>query len=149
MAETLREARERLGIGVRRLSKGAPVSPRTIYQVERGENKPQVETVRKMSRFLGVDPMEIEEFANSLKEQGYEALPEEHVLAVAAPPPSSTEDRRAAARAAGWSIPELGAKESEDPREQALADLERLMRDVGRLDSIRVFRKVWGEEPSR
>ena len=134
--ETLREARERLGIGVRRLSKGAPVSPRTVYQVERGENTPQIETIRKMSRFLGVDPMKIQEFADSLKAQGYDQLPEEEPedLPMAAPPPSTEM----------MAAPPPGA---EDPREQALADLRRLMRDVGRLDSARVYQEVFGEEP--
>lgn len=134
MVETLREARQRLGIGVRRLSKGAPVSPRTVYQVERRETVPQVETIRKLSRFLGVEPMEIQEFADSLTAQGLEEMPEEPEFVM----PTTA---RAKMEAAGWFPGEA------DPRQQALTDLKRLMQDVGRLDSARVYEEVFGTLP--
>ena len=128
----LKETRQSRGIGIRRLSKGAPVAPRTIYAIERGESTPQPETIRKISRFLDVDPMTVAEFKAALEAEGLEGLPEE---------PSQ-----------GSSTPSLGLSPSRPPadeeeRELAFADLVRLMRDLGRLDTNRAYQRAFEEEP--
>lgn len=154
MTQTLREIRNQQGIGIRRLSKGAPVAPRTIYGIENGDSTPNPETIRKISRYLKIeDPMEVTEFRSALESQGLDALPEESEPTMTAPPPS-VEHRNAALRNAGWSVIETDCwssmeKLSEDPREQALTDLRRLMYDVGRFDSARIYRELYGEEPTR
>jgi transcriptional regulator with XRE-family HTH domain len=119
----LKEVRQERGIGVRRLSRGAPVSPRTLITTEKGESTPTPETIRKISRFLGVDPMEVSEFKAALKEHGLEGLPEE-------PAPLSV---------AGVVGP------GED--ERTFEDLVELMRDLGRRQTREAFRRAFGSEP--
>jgi DNA-binding XRE family transcriptional regulator len=58
----LREVRARKLFSVRRLARTAQVAEKTIYAVEGGEWLPSLETVRKLSRALEVDPMEVDEF---------------------------------------------------------------------------------------
>ena len=77
MPRPLKEVRKEKRIGVRRLSQLAPVSPRTVITTEKDESRPTLETIRKISRVLGVDPMDISEFRKALEEQGFEGLPEE------------------------------------------------------------------------
>ena len=120
MARPLREVRKERGIGVRRLSKGAPVSPRTIITTEKGKSTPSLATIRKISRFLGVDPMEVSEFKEALEAQGLTGLPEE---------------------------PPTGYFASEGDREQAFAQLVGLMRDLGRMDVDRAYRRAFETEP--
>jgi transcriptional regulator with XRE-family HTH domain len=119
----LKEVRQERGIGVRRLSKGAPVSPRTLITTEKGDSTPTPETIRKISRFLGVDPMEISEFKAALEEQGLAGLPEE-------PAPTLGPTTR---------VP------GED--ERTLEDLVELMRDIGRWQTREAFRRAFGSEP--
>lgn len=85
MSKPLKEVRKAKGIGVRRLSQGAPVSPRTVITTEKGESVPTLETIRKISGFLGVDPMEVSEFRAVLEEQGLEGLPESSSVAESGP----------------------------------------------------------------
>lgn len=127
---TLNEVRKEQGIGVRRLSKGAPVAPRTIYGIERKTSTPQPDTIRRISRFLGVDPMEVTEFKAALEKQGYDALPGEEPADFL-----------------------LASTAREDPpryageREEARSELARLMRVLGLWETVEVYREVWGEEP--
>lgn len=127
---TLNEVRKEQGIGVRRLSKGAPVAPRTIYGIERGQSTPQPDTIRRISRFLDVDPMEVSEFRAALEEQGYEEMPEEgpadFLLASPAPVPAGSD----------W-------------RGEARSELAHLMRLLGLADTHEVYREVWGEDTPR
>jgi transcriptional regulator with XRE-family HTH domain len=119
----LKEVRQERGIGVRRLSKGAPVSPRTLITTEKGDSTPTPETIRKISRFLGVDPMEVSEFKAALEEQGLAGLPEE-------PTP----------RTGAGSVGPNGD-------ERTLEDLVELMRDLGRRQTREAFRRAFGSEP--
>jgi transcriptional regulator with XRE-family HTH domain len=128
---TLKEIRQEKGIGIRRLSKGAPVAPRTIYGIERGQSTPQPDTIRRISRFLNVDPMQVSEFKAALEELGLDGLPEEEpqeemmlLASPGSPMPAG----------AGW-------------REEARDALAALMRDLGRVETIEVYREVWGEQP--
>jgi DNA-binding XRE family transcriptional regulator len=120
MARPLREVRKERGIGVRRLSQRAPVSPRTIITTEKGESTPSLATIRKISRFLQVDPMEVSEFKEALEAQGLTGLPEE---------------------------PTTGYFASEGDRERALAQLVGLMRDLGRWEVDRAYRRAFETEP--
>jgi transcriptional regulator with XRE-family HTH domain len=117
----LKEVRKGQRIGVRRLSQRAPVSPRTVITTEKGESRPTFETIRKISRVLGVDPMEVSEFRAVLEEEGLEGLPEE--------PPLSP----------GASVPSSG--------EGAFEDLVELMRDLGRRQTREAYRRAFGSEP--
>jgi|FLYL01.1.fsa_nt_gi predicted transcriptional regulator len=63
----LREARARKLYSVRRLAREAHVAEKTIYAVEGGEWLPSLETVRKLSDVLSVDPMEIDEFKAAIE----------------------------------------------------------------------------------
>lgn len=127
---TLNEVRKEQGIGVRRLSKGAPVAPRTIYGIERQTSTPQPDTIRRISRFLDVDPMAVTEFRTALEEQGYEGMPEEEPELLASP----LREEFPSYAGADW-------------RGKARSDLARLMRDLGRVETVEVYREVWGEEP--
>lgn len=134
---TLREVMQDKRVGVRRLSRGAPVAPRTIYGVERGST-PQVETIRKISRYLDVDPMEVSEFRAALEAEGLTALPPEEESAdfdftlLGSPGPGS---------------PRVEGMPGSDWREQAWSEIARLMLDIGRVESAEVYREVWGDEP--
>lgn len=128
MVKSLKETRQERNVGIRRLSKGAPVAPRTIYQAERGESTPSVETIRKISRFLQVDPNEIAEFKAALEAQGFSELPEEPIPFTEA----------------------IGMPDKvEEDREQALADFVRQMRNFGKWDVDRAYRRAFEAEPPR
>lgn len=150
-ARTLREVMRDKRVGVRRLSKGAPVAPRTIYGVERGST-PQVETIRKISRYLDVDPMEVSEFRAALEEEGLTELPPETSSRPKIPRRSVSLD------SADFDFTLLGSPgpgspvrvetgESRDWRGEARSEIARLMLDIGRVESAEVYRAVWGEEP--
>ena len=124
----MKEIRQGRCIGVRRLSSGAPVAPRTIITTEKGDSTPSLETIRKISRFLKVDPMEVAEFREALEEQGFEGLPPEE-LPQPSPPayPSGVEELR--------------------DRGQMIEELVRLMRGLGRTDVDRAYRLLFEDEP--
>ena len=67
---TLREARLRRLLSIRQLAKRAGVAPATIHLAETGQRAPQLLTIYKLSRALGVDPGDVDEFRPAL-----EALP--------------------------------------------------------------------------
>jgi transcriptional regulator with XRE-family HTH domain len=72
---TLREARLQNLLSIRQLARSAGISPTTIYLLESGQRAPQLLTVYKLSRALGVEPMAIEEFRAVL---GGHPAPTEH-----------------------------------------------------------------------
>lgn len=59
---TLREARLQALLSMRQLARKAGLSATTIYLLETGQRTPQLLTIYKLSRALGVAPEEIEEF---------------------------------------------------------------------------------------
>lgn len=129
MPKPLKEVRTGRGVGVRRLSQGAPVSPRTVITTEKGESAPSLETVRKISKYLDVDPMEVTEFRAALEKQGLDGLPEES--APSAPSEVS------------------GSTPVSDERE--LEDLVGLMRELGARQTREAYRRAFGttlEPPS-
>ncbi len=128
MPRPLKEVRQERRVGVRRLSQGAPVAPRTIITTEKGESTPSLDTIRKISRFLGVDPVEVSEFREALEKHGLTELPPEEPLSPA-PPTYPT-----------------GAGEPRD-RGRMIEELVRLMRTLGRADVDRAYRLLFEEEP--
>ena len=141
MVKPLKEIRQGRGIGVRRLSSGAPVAPRTIITTEKGDSKPSLETIRKISRFLKVDPMEVAEFREALQEQGFEELPPEE-------PPQPSAPTFYPSPPMHFSPPAYpsGAEEPRD-RGQMIEELVRLMRGLGRADVDRAYRLLFEDEP--
>jgi transcriptional regulator with XRE-family HTH domain len=75
---TLRQARLQALLSMRQLARKAEISPTTIYLLESGQRSPQLLTIYKLSRALGVSPVEIEEFRRVLDVQpAVEPSPEE------------------------------------------------------------------------
>ena len=64
---SLREARLQALLSMRQLARKAGVSPTTIYLLERGQHSPQLLTIYKLSRALGIEPAEINEFRAALE----------------------------------------------------------------------------------
>jgi len=60
---TLREYRYQRLLSLDDLAEKAGVSNKTIVQIEHGRQLPKLRTIRRLSEALGVDPMEIDEFA--------------------------------------------------------------------------------------
>lgn len=61
--KTLREHRHAKFMSIEDLAAKAGVSTKTIVDLEHGRTQPKFRTIRKISEALGVDPMEIAEFA--------------------------------------------------------------------------------------
>ncbi len=59
---TLREARLQALLSMRQLARKSGLSPTTIYLLETGQRTPQLLTIYKLSRALGVNPTDIDEF---------------------------------------------------------------------------------------
>ena len=70
---TFRQARARSVLSVRELAARAGVAPATVYQIEHGRTRPHYRSIRLLSEALGIDPMQIVEFARAIEEGG--ALP--------------------------------------------------------------------------
>jgi transcriptional regulator with XRE-family HTH domain len=66
---TLRMARLQALLSIRQLARKAGISPTTISLLETGQRTPQLLTVYKLSRALGVDPEEIAEFRHAMDRQ--------------------------------------------------------------------------------
>jgi transcriptional regulator with XRE-family HTH domain len=64
---SLREARLQALLSMRQLARKAGVSPTTIYLLERGQHSPHLLTIYKLSRALGVEPTEIDEFRSAIE----------------------------------------------------------------------------------
>lgn len=58
----LREARLQALLSIRQLARKAGLSATTIYLLESGQRTPQLLTIYKLSRALGVEPADIDEF---------------------------------------------------------------------------------------
>lgn len=67
---TLKEARAERLLTVRGLAERAGVAPSTVYLVETGRTTPRFEIIQKLSTALGVEPKEIVEFAEAIREVG-------------------------------------------------------------------------------
>ena len=59
---TLREARLQALLSMRQLARKAGLSATTVYLLENGKRSPQLLTIYKLSRALGIDPHELTEF---------------------------------------------------------------------------------------
>ena len=64
---SLREARLQALLSIRQLARKAGVSPTTIYLLESGQHSPHLLTMYKLSRALGVEPTEIDEFRAAIE----------------------------------------------------------------------------------
>ena len=64
---TLRELRTRQVLTIRDLAAKAGVATGTIVRIEAGEPAPRFVTMRKIAAALGVEPGEIEEFAQAIE----------------------------------------------------------------------------------
>lgn len=60
--KSLREWRVARLYSIRRLAAAAELSPRTIQEAEAGRRMPSLETIRKLSEVLEVEPGEVAEF---------------------------------------------------------------------------------------
>ena len=67
---TFRQARARTVLSVRELAVRAGVAPTTVYQIEHGLTRPHYRSIRALSEALGVEPMQISEFARVIEEGG-------------------------------------------------------------------------------
>lgn len=63
---TLREWRIARLYSIRRLASEAKLSPRTIQEAEAGRRQPSLETMRKLSEVLEVEPGEVAEFKTAM-----------------------------------------------------------------------------------
>ena len=63
---TLREWRITRLLSIRKLAEIADLSPRTIHEAEHGRRTPSLETMRKLSEALRVEPDEVEEFVAAM-----------------------------------------------------------------------------------
>ncbi len=61
------ELRAKRLLSIRALSQKSGVSQRTVHTVERGMTKPTLETVRKLSEALEIDPAEVDEFREAIE----------------------------------------------------------------------------------
>ncbi len=66
----LREWRVRRVYTVRALAKGSGVSEGAIRAIEAGKWGASLNTVSKVSKFLGIDPLEVEEFRAAMEKRG-------------------------------------------------------------------------------
>ena len=54
-------------LSIRGLAQKAGVSQRTVHTVERGTTRPTLNTVRKLSAALEIDPREVDEFREAIE----------------------------------------------------------------------------------
>ena len=54
-------------LSIRGLAQKSGLSQRTVHTVERGMTKPTLNTVRKLSAALEIDPREVEEFREAIE----------------------------------------------------------------------------------
>ena len=67
---TFRQARARSVLSIRELAARAGVAPATVYQIEHGRTRPHYRSIRVLIEALGIDPMQIVEFARVIEEGG-------------------------------------------------------------------------------
>lgn len=72
---TLRELRAGKLLSIRALALAAGVSPQTIVAIEAGRRAPRFVTMRKIAAALAVEPVEVAEFAEAVRQaaEGKEA----------------------------------------------------------------------------
>jgi DNA-binding XRE family transcriptional regulator len=58
-AQIFKEARNKLGLTQAELAKKAGVYPNTYAKIERGEQEPSFDTVKKLAKALGLKPSDI------------------------------------------------------------------------------------------
>lgn len=66
--KTLREHRRTKLMSIEDLSQAADVSTKTVVDTELGRTTPKLRTIKKISEALGIDAMEIQEFAIAIEE---------------------------------------------------------------------------------
>lgn len=66
---TLREWRAAKVMSIQALVAATGVSNKTIVEIEHGRRVPNFQTIRRLSEALGVEPTEVEEFANAIEER--------------------------------------------------------------------------------
>jgi transcriptional regulator with XRE-family HTH domain len=59
----------------RDLAQRARITPSTIYLIESGRTRPQLRVMRRICDVLGVSPWDVDEFAESLNQQGVTPAP--------------------------------------------------------------------------
>lgn len=64
--KTLREWRVEQLLSIEGLADKAGVSNKTVVQIEHGRQTPRPATMRKISKAIGVQPWEIQEFAEAI-----------------------------------------------------------------------------------
>ena len=67
---TLKEARAARLLTVRGLAERAGVAFSTVHLIETGRSVPRFGVIEKLSRALGVEPAEVEEFAAAIEAAG-------------------------------------------------------------------------------
>jgi transcriptional regulator with XRE-family HTH domain len=67
---SLREVRRSKLISIEGLAEAAGVSTKTIVEIEHGRSLPRLQTIRKLSDALGVEPISVEEFAIAIADDG-------------------------------------------------------------------------------
>ena len=67
---TLKEARAARLLTVRGLAERAGVAFSTVHLIETGKSVPRFEVIEKLSRALGVEPAEVDEFAAAIEAAG-------------------------------------------------------------------------------
>lgn len=66
---TLREHRRGRLLTLDALAEQAGVSPLTLIRAEKGQQRPRLETIAKVSKALGVQPTEVAEFSAVVREE--------------------------------------------------------------------------------
>ncbi len=67
---SLKEARTRRLLSVRKLAEAAGVAPATVYHIEHGRTTPSFRAIRDLSAALGLDPLDVDEFAAVIEGTG-------------------------------------------------------------------------------
>lgn len=70
----LREIRREQALSIEALAELAQVSTKTIVQIELTRSLPKLTTIKKLSAALGVEPLEVEEFAAAIRGETIEDL---------------------------------------------------------------------------
>ncbi len=66
---TLRELRLARALSQRDLAAEAGVTQKTVLNLELGRKEPLLQTIRKLSAALGVEPAEVDEFRRAIEEK--------------------------------------------------------------------------------
>jgi transcriptional regulator with XRE-family HTH domain len=151
----LREARKRTRLSIRALADRADVSTATVFLVEDGQRVPQLGTVYKLANALGVDPHTIEEFEKPLadveKPKQQETAGEDEQFKIRSREMTPTEELEAlieseAAREFGLNPAEEDIMRGLGVRLGLVATLRGLMRYLGKEETDRAYRAVFGED---